>query len=126
VFRGVIHPNPWPHEAFMNPGRFQPGTDILAPWGDDPYLYPAIVLGVDPSSRQAFVIYWGGNTAGVHDDLLRPLDLRPGMEVEVDFRGENSYERCTISRGLGGALCFVNQSGHEVWAAFSKVRVRRR
>jgi hypothetical protein len=122
----VIHSVASLHSGDMNPGRFQPGTDILAPWGDDPYLYPAIVLGVDPGSGQAFVVYWGGNTAGVQDSLLRPLELKQGLAVEVDLRGDNHYVPCRISRGMGGAVCFLTQDGREVWAAFAKLRVPKR
>lgn len=119
----MIHPQRSLHVAGMTPGRFPPGTDVLAPWGDDPYLYPAIVLGVDPGSKQAFVVYWGGNTAGVHDDLLQPMKLLIGLPVEVDLAGTNQYVPCRISRGMGGALCFLTREGREVWAAFAKVRV---
>lgn len=107
----------------MQPGRFAPGTDVLSPWGADPYLYPAIVLGVDPQSQQAFVVFWDGNTSGVHDSTLRPLALTPGMRIEVDLVASNEYLPCTVLRRVGGALCLQHPNGGEVWAAFSKIRV---
>lgn len=112
------------HVAAMIPGRFPPGTDVLAPWGTDPYLYPAIVLGVDPATRQAFVVYWDGNTAGVHDDTLRPLDLRPGVGLESDLVGQNEYTACTFLRRAGGALCMQHPNGNEVWSSIAKIRMR--
>jgi hypothetical protein len=109
----------------MNPGRFHPGTDVLAPWGEDPYLYPAIVLGVDPHTQIAFVVYWNGQTAGVHDHQLRPLELRLGMQLESDLLGNNDYIPCMLLRSCGGALCMRNPNGHEVWSSFAKTRVAR-
>lgn len=108
----------------MIPGRFPPGTDVLAPWGDDPCLYPAVVLGVDPATQQAFVVYWDGGTAGVHDAKLAPLQLAPGMRVEADYMRRDDYVPCIVLRRAGAALCLQNPAGNEVWCAFSKIRVR--
>jgi hypothetical protein len=97
---------------------------VLSPWGTDPCLYPAIVLGVDPQTQQAFVVYWDGNTAGVHDGQLVPLDIRPGMWVEADALGKNDYTPCAVLRMVGSALCLQHPSGNEIWCAISKIRVR--
>jgi len=107
----------------MNPGRFAPGSNVLAPWGTDPFLYPAIVLGVDPATRQAFVVYWDGNTAGVHDDKLRPFELRPGMRLESDLAARGEYTACSFLWASGGALCMQHPNGNEVWSSFAKIRV---
>jgi hypothetical protein len=108
----------------MQPGRFPPGTDVLSPWGADPFLYPAVVLGVDPATKQAFVVYWDGDSAGVQDGELRPLDLRPGMRVEAIFAGSTQYVPGVITGRYGGVLSLqVANSDQFKWVPFSKCRV---
>lgn len=107
----------------MIPGRFPPGTDVYAPWGDDPYLYPAVVLGVDPGSGQAFVVYWEGNTGGVPDATLRPLSIGPGARVGANFLNDNQYVPGTVLARVAGALHVRLDGGREIWTTWAKCRV---
>ena len=109
----------------MIPGRFPPGTDVLAPWGDDPHLYPAVVLGVDPSTQMAFVVYWDGNTAGVHDGSLAPLNLAPGMRVSANVVNDGVYVPGVVAGRCGGALNLHTDDGRSLWVAWAKCRVAR-
>lgn len=109
----------------MMPGRFPPGSDVYAPWGDDPWMYPAVVLGVDPATEQAFVIYWEGNTAGVHDDTLRPMDLGPGTRVTANFLNDGVYAPGIVVGRYGGAVNLQLDDGRSVWTTWAKCRVPR-
>jgi hypothetical protein len=109
----------------MQPGRFPPGADVLSPWGQEPFLYPAVVLGVDPATQQAFVVFWEGQTAGVHDGSLRPLDVREGSRVYANFLNDNCYVPGRVARRVGGALNVILDDGRNVWTTWAKCRVDR-
>ncbi|MBK6575718.1 MAG: hypothetical protein IPG17_05910 [Sandaracinaceae bacterium] len=109
----------------MMPGRFPPGSDVFAPWGDDPWLYPAVVLGVDPKTQVAFVVYWEGNTAGVHDNTLRPMNLAPGMRVTANVLNDNVYLPGVVQARYGGAVNLATDDGRSLWCTWAKCRVPR-
>jgi len=110
----------------MIPGRFPPGSDVFSPWGSDPHLYPAVVLGVDPATQQAFVVFWDGNTAGVHDGTLVPFDLRAGTRVQANFLNNDDYAAGTVASRHGGALNVELDDGRSIWTTFAKCRIARR
>ena len=76
-----------------------------------PWLYPAVVLGVDPKTQVAFVVYWEGNTAGVHDNTLRPMNLAPGMRVTANVLNDNVYLPGVVQARYGGAVNLATVDG---------------
>lgn len=109
----------------MMPGRFPPGSDVYAPWGDDPWLYPAVVLGVDPNTQMAFVVYWEGNTGGVPDGTLRPMNLAPGMRVTANVLNDNVYLPGVVVGRYGGAVNIETDDRRSLWCTWAKCRVPR-
>jgi hypothetical protein len=103
------------------PQPMQSGTNVLAPWGPDPWYYPAVVVRVD--GPNAFVVYWEGDSAQVPITLLKPLQYQNGMRVAANYLNQNSYFLGVIVAMAGGAVQVQLDNGQSVWTTWAKCRV---
>lgn len=102
---------------------FEPGTDVMAPWGDG-FLYAAVVVRYDPDdSTQVLVAYWEGEAATVEAAELQPCAFEVGMRVFANHLNKNDYQAGTIARRLGGAVQVELKNGSMVWTTWAKLRI---
>jgi hypothetical protein len=102
----------------------QPGTDVMAPWGDG-FLYSAVVVRLDPDDpAEVLVAFWEGPSQTVPVKDLRPLVFEPGTKVFVDHLAENDYQPGTIRQRIGGAIQVEMKNGSLVWTSWAKARIK--
>jgi hypothetical protein len=103
--------------------KFEPGTDVMAPWGDG-FLYPAVVVREDPDERDhVLVAFWDGDGAVAPVEDLHPLSFEVGMRVFANHLNQNNYQAGTIVKRLGGALQVELKNGSMVWTTWAKCRI---
>lgn len=99
-----------------------PGSDVLAPWANDPFLYPAVVVEI--ANDHALVAYWEGDSAFVPVDTLRVPRFTPGDAVAVNWKNAGQYWPAVIVTRVGGAVQVrYDSDGSLGWTTFAKCRV---
>jgi hypothetical protein len=100
-----------------------PGADVLAPWLDDPYLYPGVVVSIDEGGM-AHVAFWEGDITTVSVHTLRLASYQVGEWVEANWKNRGQYWRGEILARIGGAVQIRYESDGTVeWTTFAKCRV---
>ncbi|MFO0685419.1 MAG: tudor domain-containing protein [Sandaracinus sp.] len=103
---------------------YAPGSDVLAPWLNDPNLYPAVVVSVDAGGI-AHVAYWEGDVANIPVGQLRPAHYQPGDPVEANWKNRGQYWPGIILARIGGAVQIQYASDGTIeWTTFAKCRVK--
>ena len=103
---------------------FAPGTDVLAPWLNEPNFYPAVVVSIDAGGI-AHVAYWEGDIANVPIASLRPATYQVGERVEANWKNKGSYYAGVILARVGAAVQIqYDADGVIEWTTFAKCRVK--
>ncbi len=100
---------------------FQLGDEVYAPWGEDGFWYPAVLVGFDGDS--AHVAYLDGDENDVPVSSLRRGILSPGMTVNVNWKGQRKYYQATVRQRLAQAVLVDYQDGEHGWATVAQCRV---
>lgn len=99
-----------------------PGADVWAPWLDDGFLYPAVVVASKGAKTQ--VAYWDGDIAMVETRGLRPFELRVGDRVSVNWRNQGGYWDGAVTARHGGAIQVeYEDDGSIEWTTWAKCRI---
>ena len=103
---------------------YAPGSDVLAPWLNEPNFYPAVVIGVDAAGI-AHVAYWEGDIANVPVATLRPATYAVGERVEANWKNKGQYWPGVILQRIGAAVQIQYDSDGTIeWTTFAKCRVK--
>jgi len=101
---------------------FSAGDEVLAPWADDGYMYPAIIAEVHDS--RVHVAYLDGDEGDVDtSSLLRGFELSVGQTVSVNWKGGGEYFDGIVRRRAGNAFFFDYEDGDKGWASIAQVRI---
>jgi len=101
---------------------FQPGDEVLAPWGKDEFLYPAVLVLLE--REVAHVAYLDGDEADVPVEALRQGVLGPGVVVNVNWKGRRTYYDATVRKRLAQAVLLDYEDGTQGWATVCQCRIR--
>ncbi len=98
------------------------GIDVWAPWLDDGYLYPAVVVAIKGTKTQ--VAYWDGDLARINTSTLRPFQLAVGDRVSVNWRNQGGFWDGVVISRLGGAIQVeYDDDGSIEWTTWAKCRI---
>jgi hypothetical protein len=97
------------------------GDEVLAPWLDDGFLYPAVLVALE--GDQAHVAYLDGDEADVAATSLQQSAFSPGVRLQVNWKGRKTYFWGTIERRVGMAIFMNYEDGSKEWATISLCRV---
>jgi hypothetical protein len=100
---------------------FQSGDEVLAPWLDDGFLYPAVLVALE--GDQAHVAYLDGDEADIAASSLSQSMFGPGLVVHVNWKGRRAYYPGVIQRRLGMAVFMHYDDGTKGWATIAQCRV---
>ena len=103
-------------------GDFQIGDEIMAPWTNDGFLYPAILVAID--GEKGHVAYLDGDEADVWLAALRHGALGPGMQVNVNWKGQRRYYEGVVRKRVQQALFVDYADGDRGWTTVAQCRVR--
>ena len=95
---------------------------MLAPWGGDGFLYPAVIVDVHAAS--VHVAYLDGDEADVPLGALRQGVLGPGVKVNVNWKGRRTYFNGTIQKRINQAVFVDFEDGDRGWSTLAQCRVR--
>ena len=98
------------------------GDEVLAPWANDGFLYPAIVVQVQGQS--AHVAYLDGDEADVPLASLRNGVFGPGLSVNVNWKGRRTYYNGIIRQRVGQAVFVDYEDGDRGWTTVGQCRVK--
>ena len=98
------------------------GDEVLAPWAQDGFLYPAVLVELDGQS--AHVAYLDGDEAEVDASTLRRGVIGPGLHVNVSWKGRRVYYNGVIRKRIAQAIYLDYEDGDHGWATLSQCRVR--
>lgn len=101
---------------------FRLADEVLAPWMNDGFYYPGILVALDASG--ATVAYFDGDYTGVDLGALRKGSLGPGLAVQVNYRGKGGYYGGVLTQRLGAAFAVAFDDGERGWCTLAQVRVR--
>lgn len=100
-----------------------PGTDVFSPWLNDPCLYPAVLVALE--GPIAFVAYYDGEAAKVPAAGLRPLNVQPGVQVQINWKNKGQYWPAVVKARVGAAIQVEYASdGSMEWTTIAKCRVQ--
>lgn len=100
---------------------FRVGDEVLAPWMNDGFLYPAVLVKLE--GEAAHVAYLDGAAADHPVTALRLGAFGPGLAVSVDWRGQKRYYPGTIVGRVGQALDIAYDDGSREWSVVGKCRL---
>ncbi len=98
------------------------GDEVLAPWANDGFLYPAIL--VHEAGPTAHVAYLDGDEADVPVASLRQGVFGPGLRVSVNWKGRRAYYDGVIRQRVGAAVFVEYEDGDRGWTTVAQCRVR--
>jgi len=98
------------------------GEEALAPWSDDGFLYPCVL--VDVHEETADIVFLDGSLACMAVGELRAVRLGAGSQPEVNWRGGGTFYGGTILRRRGLAVLVHFDDGTREWSTVAQCRVR--
>ena len=102
--------------------KFEEGDEVMAPWGDDGYLYPAIIVEMRGSS--VHVAYLDGDEGDAPvSALLRGREITVGSTVNVNWKGSGTYYEGVVKQRAGNAFFFHYEDGDQGWATIAQCRI---
>jgi hypothetical protein len=102
--------------------NFQIGDEVMAPWANDGFLYPAVLVGLEGAA--AHVAYLDGDEADVPVAALQQGALGPGLAVNVNWKGRRTYYNGVVRRRVHQALFVDYEDGDRGWTTVAQCRVR--
>lgn len=97
------------------------GDEVLAPWLDDGFFYPATLVGFEQG--QAHVAYYDGAESDVPSAALRRGVIGVGANVSVNWRGKGLYYEGLIEKRIGAAVYLHYEDDTRGWATLAQVRI---
>jgi hypothetical protein len=97
------------------------GDEVLAPWMNDGFVYPAVMVEVRGAS--AHVAYLDGDEGDVPLQTLRRSVFGGGMAVQVNWKGKGQYFNGVIQKRIGSALYLHYEDGDKGWTTLGQCRV---
>lgn len=97
------------------------GDEVLAPWLDDGFFYPATIVALDSAS--AHVAYFDGAEADVPLAGLRRGVIGVNANVSVNWKGKGLYYKGVIQKRVGAAVYLFYEDGTYGWATLAQVRI---
>lgn len=97
------------------------GDEVLAPWLNDGWYYPAVVVAV--GGPMVHVAYLDGDEADVPLASLRRAVFGTGLRVQVNWKGRRTYHGGVIRQRIGMALAISYDDGSNEWATVVQCRV---
>ncbi len=97
------------------------GDEVLAPWMDDGYFYPATIVGLDGAN--AHIAYFDGAESDVPLRTLRRGVIGVKAQVSVNWRGKGGYYGAVIQKRIGAAVYLNYEDGTSGWATLAQVRI---
>ncbi len=98
------------------------GSEVLAPWGNDGWMYPAVVVSVGGGT--AHVAFLDGDEADVSAQLCHHGAIAAGTRIQVNWKGRKTYYFGQVVSRLGAALQMAYDDGDKGWATISQCRIR--
>jgi hypothetical protein len=109
---------------------FGVGDEVMAPWADDGYLYPAIIVSVADAIAQGEVVqqlhvaYLDGDEGDVAaNSVLRGAELSIGASVSVNWKGKGTYFEGVVKQRVGRAYFVHYEDGDKGWTTIAQVRM---
>ena len=102
--------------------QFELGDEVLAPWANDGFLYPAVLVALSPT--QVHVAFLDGDEAHVDLSAIRQGVFGPGIEVQVNWKGRGKYYAGSVQKRCGQAVFIHYQDGSKEWTTTAQCRVR--
>ncbi|MEE2750951.1 MAG: tudor domain-containing protein [Myxococcota bacterium] len=102
--------------------QFDLGDEVLAPWANDGFLYPAILVELSPS--QGHVAFLDGDESGVELSSIRQGVIGPGLHVQVNWKGRGKYYGGTVQKRCGQAVFIHYEDGSKEWTTTGQCRVQ--
>jgi hypothetical protein len=102
-------------------GEFRLGDEVLAPWLNDGWYYPAVIVAL--GGPVVHVAYLDGDEGDVPIASLRRGVLGPGLRVQVNWKGRRSYYGGVIRQRVGMAVAMSYDDGSSEWATIVQCRV---
>lgn len=97
------------------------GDEVLAPWMNDGFFYPAIVVAVQ--GMNSHVAYLDGEESDVPVDTIRRGVFGVGMTVQVNWKGQGRYFRGVIQQRIGQAMFLKYEDGDQGWTTIGQCRI---
>lgn len=97
------------------------GDEVLAPWMNDGFFYPAIVVALQGDS--AHVAYMDGDEGDVSLGTIRRGVLGVGMSTQVNWKGQGTYYQGTIQQRIGQAIYMNYEDGDKGWTTINQCRI---
>lgn len=97
------------------------GDEVLAPWGSDAFLYPAIVVALQDANAQ--LAYLDGDEGVAPLASLRRSCFSVGMTISVNWKGKGTYYRGVIAWRIGSAMYLHYEDGDKGWTTLGQCRV---
>jgi hypothetical protein len=107
--------------SFDTAAGFVPGEVVFAPWANDGFLYPGVVVRAD--ARATHLAFLDGDEADVPTGTLHRLAVTPGMKVSVDWKGKGRYFTGTVVSGVGVAFEMRYDDGDHGWTTIAQIRL---
>ena len=101
---------------------FRIGDEVLTIWGEDGFLYPAILVSQDGDN--AHVAYLDGDEADVPLAKLNQGAFGPGLRVNVNWKGRRVYYWGKITQRIGVAVFLEYEDGTSGWATIAQCRAQ--
>ena len=101
--------------------HFELGDEVMAPWANDGFLYPAILVELSPG--HAHVAFLDGDEASLGLKSMRQGVIGPGLGVQVNWKGRGKYYAGTVHKRCGQAVFIHYQDGSKEWTTTAQCRV---
>jgi len=102
-------------------GDFRIGDEVLAPWMNDGYFYPATIVALERGT--AHVAYFDGAEDDVATAALRRGVIGVNANVSVNWKGKGGYYGAVIQKRIGAAVYLHYEDATEGWATLAQVRI---
>jgi len=103
---------------------FHVGEEVLAPWLDDGFYYPAIVVGLPSAEGLVHLAYLDGDEGDAPTSTVRRGVFGPGVHISVNWKGKGAYYGGEVVKRVGGAVQMAYDDGDAGWATLSQCRIR--
>ncbi len=97
------------------------GDEVLAPWQNDGFLYPAFVVALD--GALAHVAFLDGGEADVPLPSVRRGCFGIGITLLVNWRGKGKFYRGVVAARVSNALYVHYEDGNRGWTTIGQCRI---
>jgi hypothetical protein len=101
--------------------KLNPGDLAFATWMDDGFIYPCVVVNIE--DELVHVAYLDGDETNIPMDQIYETDIKPGMNVSVNFKGRGNYYAGRVLSCIGMAVEIQYEDGDYGWTSIAQCRV---